>query len=136
MGRCMAVYFARKGWRVCVVDILPESAEKTAGEIKKLGTDAVTVQADIRSAEDVKNVIGTCGKLYGRIDAWVNNAGVTDKQHRVILDLPYEVWNGILSVNLFGTFTCVKECAAFMKEQGSGNIVNVTSLLAQRGYTR
>ncbi|HUT65118.1 MAG TPA: SDR family oxidoreductase [Spirochaetota bacterium] len=136
MGRCMSGCFAERGWRVCVADISRKSAERSASEIKALGPGAIAVQADIRNARDVKNVIDACSGRWNRIDAWVNNAGVTDKQHRVVLEVPYKVWNEILSVNLFGTFTCVKECAAFMKKQGYGNIVNITSLLGQRGYTR
>jgi len=136
IGRCLSRYFAERGWLVCVADLLLKNAEKTVHEISNLCPKACATEVDIRKAEEVRGMIRLCVERFGRIDAWVNNAGVTDKQHRVISDVPYEVWSEILSVNLFGTFICVKECAALMKEQGYGNIVNITSLLGQRGHIR
>ena len=134
IGRCISRYFAEKGWLVCIADLSLKRARETVEEISNLCPKALAAELDIRRAQEVQKTIRRCIEEFGRLDAWVNNAGVTDKQHRVILHVPYEVWSEILSVNLFGTFVCVKECAALMKEQGYGNIVNVTSLLGQRTH--
>lgn len=136
MGRCICRYFAEREWCVCVADISRDGAKRTREDIAAHCPSTLAIEVDIRNRQEVKGVIGSCVKRWGGINAWVNNAGVTDKKHRPIIDVPYGVWNEILSVNLFGTFTCVKECAALMKKQGHGNIVNITSLLGQRGHVR
>jgi 3-oxoacyl-[acyl-carrier protein] reductase len=136
MGKCMARYFAERKWSVCIADISADGAKECAAKLNEIGLETLSLGADIRKSDEVRNVIEACIGRWGKIDAWINNAGVTDKQHRFILDVPYQVWNKILSVNLTGTFICVKECVSVMKRQGYGNIANVTSLLGQSGYTR
>ncbi len=135
IGRALCRYFAEKGWDVCVADISEERAQKTAAEIRYANSEPLPVRVDNRVIKDVKNMISLCLSCFDHIDAVVNNAGVTDKKHRVIFDVPYRTWNDIISVNLNGTFTCLKECGSIMKRQGRGNIVNITSLLGQRGFT-
>jgi 3-oxoacyl-[acyl-carrier protein] reductase len=120
---------------VCVADISEESARQTVAAISGQNPDCLAMRADTSNAGDVTKVIDACMQRFKHIDAIVNNAGVTDKLQRMILDLPYESWQEIISVNLTGAYTCLKECAKVMKEQGAGNIVNITSLLGQRGYT-
>jgi len=136
MGKCMCRYFAEKGWVVCVADISGEGVKATVREITPLSPCAISFQLDTRNTFEVRHMIDSCMKRYEHIDAFVNNAGVTDKQHRLISEVPYYIWNEILSVNLFGTFNCVKEYISVISEQGYGNIVNVTSLLGQRNQTR
>lgn len=136
IGKALCHFFSTKGWIVCVADISEERARKTVEEISRSNRDSLAIRVDTRNVGDVNEMISACLKRFRHIDAIVNNAGVTDKQHRMILDLPYETWQETISVNVTGTFTCLRECAKVMKEQRWGNIVNITSLLGQRGYTR
>jgi len=153
MGRCLCRFFAERSWKVCIADINEKGAQQTADEISAHYTDIaekilstqgtghekdslLSLQMDVCNAPQVRDAIERCVRQFGRIDALVNNAGVTDQQTRNILDIPYQKLREIISVNVLGTFTCLRECAAVMMEHGGGNIVNITSLLAQRGYAR
>ncbi len=135
IGRELCHFFSKNGWIVCVADISEEGARQTVAAISGQNPDCLAMRADTRHVGDVTEMIDACMQRFKHIDAIVNNAGVTDKLQRMILDLPYESWQEIISVNLTGAFTCLRECAKVMKEQGAGNIVNITSLLGQRGYT-
>ncbi|MBO8140758.1 MAG: SDR family oxidoreductase [Firmicutes bacterium] len=78
-------------------------------------------------------VAGTIAAL-GVPDVVVANAGVTDPDHRRIVDLPLPVWERIIRVNLTGTFLTLKHVLPPMMSRGSGNVIVITSLLGQRGY--
>jgi NAD(P)-dependent dehydrogenase (short-subunit alcohol dehydrogenase family) len=136
IGRCLCRYFALKGWMVCAADLSIEKVHKTVEEISRYNPGAFAVRADIRNLVDVRGMAERCLERFGRIDAIVNNAGITDKKHRTLLDMPYEIWRDIIETNLTGSFMCLRECSMMMIKQGGGNIVNITSLLGQRGYTR
>ncbi len=136
IGRCLCGYFAAKGWRVCATDISEERARETAQLVAGEGGKALAVQVDVRRTGDVQAMLRTCGERFGRIDALVNNAGTTDRKLRTIIEVPYEVVQDIVSTNLLGAFICLKEFASMQRRDGGGNIVNVTSLLAQRGHAR
>jgi 3-oxoacyl-[acyl-carrier protein] reductase len=134
IGGALCRFFADRGCDVCAADISGEAARKTVGEIQQKSPGSFAVEVDIRADREVKKLIGACVERFERIDALVNNAGVTDKEHRLIKDVTYETWSEIISVNVSGSFTCLKECSGVMKEQGGGNIVNITSLLGQKGF--
>jgi 3-oxoacyl-[acyl-carrier protein] reductase len=134
IGKALCHFFADKGCDVCAADISEKDAQKTVEEIIQKSPRSIAAGVDIRNAGEVKKVIRLFVERFKRLDALVNNAGVTDKEHRLINDVPYKTWDEIISVNLGGSFTCLKECHKVMKEQGGGNIVNITSLLGQKGF--
>ena len=136
MGRELCRYFVERGWAVGAADISYARAQKTVAELSTLNPHLLAIGVDIRSPGEVKNMLDACIKLFGRVDALVNNAGITDKQHRRILELPYKMWQDIISTNVTGSYICLKECAKFMGKQGGGNIVNITSLLGQKGHAQ
>jgi len=153
MGRCMCRFFAERSWNVCIADINYKGAQRTAEEISSHLWDTpaksfsvhkkqhkkgglLALKMDVRSSSQVRKTVERCVQRFGRIDALVNNAGVTDQQTRNILDIPYDTLREIISVNVMGSFTCLRECAAAMMKNSGGNIVNITSLLAQRGHAR
>ncbi|MEW5814200.1 MAG: SDR family oxidoreductase [Spirochaetota bacterium] len=136
IGKSLGRYFAARGWNVCIADIVEERVKETASEITPEGIAVLAIRVDTRVLSEVKAMMSICLKNFRRIDALVNNAGITDKKHREILDLPYEMWNEVLSVNLTGSFICLKEYCSIMKKQGGGNVVNITSPLGHSGHAR
>jgi 3-oxoacyl-[acyl-carrier protein] reductase len=136
MGKELCRYFAERNWAVGAADISAERAQNTVAELSALSPDILAIAVDTRISGEVKHMLDVCVTRFGRDDALVNNAGITDKQHRRLLDLPYTLWQEILSTNVTGSYTCLKESAEFMGKQGGGNIVNITSLLGQTGYAR
>jgi len=125
IGRVTSTIFAKEGARVGVVDLDLKSAKETVDLIKKDGGEAIPVKADITSSDEVKNMIKSVVKTYGRIDILVNNAGIFKEGN--VVETPEEDWYNVLNVNLTGTFLCMKYCIPVMIEKGGGSIVNISS---------
>jgi 3-oxoacyl-[acyl-carrier protein] reductase len=132
IGRAVALEFARNGWRVGINYVKSdESARQVEAEVRRLGGDAVLLKADVGDSSQVKDMVSGLERRWGRIDALVNNAGVT--RDRTILKMSDEEWNEVLRVNLSGSFWCLRECARVLSRQKDGAIVNVASILGVKG---
>ncbi|MBB5779122.1 SDR family NAD(P)-dependent oxidoreductase [Nonomuraea jabiensis] len=129
IGRAMAVAFAKAGARVVACDIDKESAGQTAEEI---GEAAVAVSADISDEASVAALTEAAIGAYGRIDVLCNNAGIMDTM-ALPADIPVELWERVLRVNLTGTFLVTHAVLPHMLRQGSGSIVNTASEAGIRG---
>ncbi|MEV0231845.1 glucose 1-dehydrogenase [Nonomuraea sp. NPDC050786] len=129
IGRAMAVAFAKAGARVVVCDVNPESAEQTAAD---LGDRAVAVGADIADETSVAALVQAAISAYGRIDVLCNNAGIMDTM-ALPADIPLELWERVLRVNLTGTFLVTHAVLPHMLRQGGGAIVNTASEAGIRG---
>ncbi len=132
IGKAIAMKFASLGADIVINDI-PQSeyAEETCGEIKKLGVKSIVVKGDVRNADDVKNLIDTTVKEFGKIDILVNNAGIT--RDGLMLRMSEEDWDLVLDINLKGAFNCIKAAARPMMKQRSGSIINITSVVGIMG---
>ncbi|MGH2399291.1 MAG: SDR family NAD(P)-dependent oxidoreductase [bacterium] len=122
IGRSLAHAFASDGARVAAVDI-------RAAAVKEIDGDVLPLVADITDSESVRRIVAETERRLGPIDILVNNAAVTDIEHRHALELPLEVWERILRVNLTGAFVCARAVIPAMQARRRGNIINVTSLL-------
>lgn len=126
IGRATALLFAKEGAKVVVNYSKSETdAKSLVNEIKKFGSDAISIRCDVSKEEEVKQMVEKTIKAFGKIDILVNNAGI-------VFDVPFaertvEQWRRTLDVNLIGTFLCAKYVAPHMKKQGGGKIVNVSS---------
>lgn len=129
IGRALTLAFAREGARVAAADLRADGVEQTATAIREAGGTAHSVVADITDAQGVRRAVAQVEQTLGPIEVLVNNAGVTDLEHRNIEMLPVEVWERILRVNLTGAFICAQAVIPSMRRRRSGNIINVTSLL-------
>jgi NAD(P)-dependent dehydrogenase (short-subunit alcohol dehydrogenase family) len=131
LGRAMAVALAEAGCDVAVTARNADSLKETAAEIKKLGRKAVPVAGDVVDEEAVKKVVETAAKELGRIDIFVNNAGVWEGSY--FFRLTKEAWDKVISVNLTGAFLAAKAASRIMMKQRSGKIINISSILGLRG---
>jgi len=132
IGKATALLFAQEGANVIVdyfvSEIEPDAktnAENVVREIKKVGSGAIAIEADVSNEKDVQNLISQSIEHYGEINVLVNNAGI-------VFDLPFsertlEHWNKTLAVTLTGCFLCSKYVVPHMKKQEKGRIVNVSS---------
>jgi 3-oxoacyl-[acyl-carrier protein] reductase len=103
-------------------------AEKLADEVKRSGAEPLLIKADVKSEEDVRRMISEVEKRFRRLDALVNNAGVTHWVPVRDLDkLTDDVWDDILDVNVKGAFRCVRAAAPLL-EKSRGMVVNVASI--------
>jgi NAD(P)-dependent dehydrogenase (short-subunit alcohol dehydrogenase family) len=126
IGRATAIAFAQEGASVVVADISEEGVQETARLIKELGSQALAVKCDVRSAEEVKTAVDRAVGAFGRIDVAFNNAGI-EQPYGKIADVTVEDWDRIVAINLRGVFLCMKYLVPVMLEQGGGAIVNTSS---------
>ena len=137
IGKAIAFAYAREGANVAIAARTKEEIKWVATQIRRnTGQQAIAITADITREKEVISMLQIAIEKLDKIDILVNNAGVTDKEHRLVRDLPAEVWNKIITTNLTGTFLCSKHIIPHMVSNRSGNIINITSLLGQKGMTR
>jgi glucose 1-dehydrogenase len=128
IGQAIAVAFARAGAAV-VVDYVGQAnvSEDTIKTISAMGGKALGIDADISLPDDVNSLIQKTISAFGKIDIFVNNAGIEKKIPFV--DYPVEEWQKIMAVNLTGPFLCSQAAAKQMIQQGSGGrIINISSI--------
>ncbi|HKW73673.1 MAG TPA: SDR family oxidoreductase [Candidatus Dormibacteraeota bacterium] len=134
IGRATSLLLAKHGAKAVVVNYSRSAAdaELTARDVRDLGAEALTCQADVADETQVKALIAAAVDRNGRLDVLVNNAGTTHFIPHSDLDaLTDTVWNDILGVNLKGTFFCCRAAAPELKKTG-GAIVNIASIAAHR----
>ncbi len=129
-GKATALLFAREGAAVVIVDRDRESAAATARAIDTEGGTACVVEADVTQAAACQRMAEECVKRYGRIDVLHNNVGIGSLGGPV--ELSEEEWDRVVDTNLKAMFLTCKHVLPRMEEQGSGAIVNVSSLAAVR----
>jgi len=135
IGRGTSILFAQEGAGVAVNYSRSEAdAKDTVSEIKKLGVPAIAVKADVSKDAEVRAMMDRVAKELGRLDILVNNAGTTKFiEHADLEGLTEADWDQVLGVNLKGTFFCCRAAVPFMKQQGGGVIINVTSIAGLNG---
>jgi len=134
IGYAIADRLAEAGADVIVADVDDKLAEYSAEEIaERHGRKVIGVKADVSSSRDVIALADRAMTEFGRLDTWVNNAGVYPSSP--VLDLTDEQWHQVMSVNLDGTFMGSREAARRMIEAGHGGvIVNITSTASFRSH--
>jgi len=126
-GRATALLFAREGARVLVVDRDEASARETEEKIRSAGNEAATFRGDVTCSEDCRAMTRTCVDRYGRIDVLHNNVGIGAGDSGPV-HLTEEAWDRIHTVNLKSMFLTPKHVLPVMRRQGSGVILNVSSI--------
>lgn len=132
LGKGIALALAEKGADI-VINYHSNSieAEITKAKIEALGRKAILIQADVSDKADVDRMFEQIKEHYGRLDILVNNAGTTRAQD--IFETDIDDWNFILKTNLSSVFLCSKAAMEIMKEQQSGRIINISSIVGERG---
>lgn len=126
-GRASALIFSKEGAKISVVDIDREGGQETVTSIKQKGGVAIFIQADVTKASDVEKMIKTTVDTYGRLDILFNNAGIA-MVHSPIEEVPEDLWDRVMSVNVKSIFLACKYAVPIMKKQGAGVIINTSSI--------
>ncbi len=134
IGKSAALLFAREGAQVVVADVSAERGRETVEEIRDNGGEAAFVQADVTDAAQVQKMVAHAVDSYGRIDVLFNNAGVSGVGS--LHETSEELWDHVVSVNLRGVFLTSKAALPGMMERKSGNIINMSSCVAEIGLMR
>lgn len=127
IGRATALKLASAGASVVLAARNQMALELVAGEIRESGGQAAVVVTDVAEWEQVKNLAEQAISLFGRVDTWVNNAGIGVIAS--VEDTTLEEMNRLVQVNLLGMMYGVKAILPAMKRQGCGTIINVSSIL-------
>jgi 3-oxoacyl-[acyl-carrier protein] reductase len=128
IGRAIALGLAEAGAHVVCADLDGGRAERVAAEA---GNEAIGLAADVSSEPDVVAMVDRAVATFDRIDVLVNNAGMFPKLR--IVDMPVELWDRVLAVNLRGAFLCSRAVIPIMAARGGGRIINISSGLGERG---
>jgi NAD(P)-dependent dehydrogenase (short-subunit alcohol dehydrogenase family) len=130
MGKAMALRFAREGSDIVVADLQSDKAQGVVKQIKSLGRKAIAVKADISRSKDIKAMIEESVQAFGKIDILVNNAGAAGGGSLENSD--EDEWDYVLALNLKGAFIACKAAVPYMKKQGYGKIIMLSSMGAVR----
>ena len=132
LGRGIALAFAEAGANLALNYRSNEAeAVKVKEEVEKCGVPALCVQADVSKAADVARMFKAIMERFGSLDVLVNNAGTTKAQD--IFATSEADWDFILDTNLKSCFLCSKAAMEIMRERKSGRIINISSIVGQRG---
>jgi len=133
IGRATAEAMGRQGARVGVNYCKNQvGAEQAAETIRKAGSEALVLRADVTRNADVLAMAEAVRKEWGRIDILVNNAGDLLARH-TLANMTEEYWDLIMALNLKSAFLCVKAVWEEMVARKSGCIVNVSSIAGRNG---
>lgn len=126
IGLEIARSLTEHGARVVLADIDAELVNKAAADIGGIG-----VACDVTSEEQVGNLVAEALRNFGRLDVFVNNAGIT--RDASLKKMSVADFDKVIAVHLRGTWLGVREAAAVMREQKSGSIINISSLSGKSG---
>jgi NAD(P)-dependent dehydrogenase (short-subunit alcohol dehydrogenase family) len=127
MGKAAARAFAEAGASVVLADINEEAVRAATDELASAGHKAIAVVCDVADEAQVETLVQKAVSTFGRLDAAFNNAGIQSPAVE-IADLSGEVFDRINAINLRGVWACMKYELRQMRKQGSGAIVNNSSL--------
>ena len=130
IGKETALLFAKEGAKVVVADVNEKAGEETVVEIKKNG-EGFFVKLDVSNREQSKQMVKTALEKYGRIDILINNAGIV--QDAFVSKMTEEQWDKVININLKGVFNCTQAVVEVMMNQGSGVIINTSSIVGLYG---
>ena len=122
---------ARSGCSIAIIDILDSEMASTKKEVKELGCDCITFNADVADYKKAKEIAREINGTFGTIDILVNNAG---KSMPVgIIEISEDEWDRTIDINLKSCFNWTQAVAPFMLKQEKGRIVSMSSLNAHSG---
>jgi NAD(P)-dependent dehydrogenase (short-subunit alcohol dehydrogenase family) len=128
-GRAITERFVGSGARVAIWDHDQPLAEKTA---KEIGASVSAFKVDVTDLAAVEKTRDETLKAFGKIDIFVNNAGIAGI-NKTVWETDFDEWRKVLRINLDGPFICCKAIAPLMIKQNYGRIVNIASIAGKEG---
>lgn len=137
IGQAIAVRFAEEGARVAVLDLADTT--HTASLCQQAGAEVIggrhyrSGPLDVARRESITEAVEDLLAAWGRIDIWVNNAGIFDDTP--LVNLSEARWDQVIDVNYKGMFLCCQAAAPAMLAQRQGRIINIASMAAKVAFT-
>lgn len=131
IGEAIARTLAEHGAKVIITDIDEESARSVADDLRAQGFEAGWMKFNVADFPNIKGMVAKAKAIFGRIDIWVNNAGITESA--AIESIDEEKWDRMQNINLKSVFFCTQAVFEIMKEQRYGKLVHIASMAGERG---
>ncbi|MBO8155272.1 MAG: 3-oxoacyl-[acyl-carrier-protein] reductase [Bacillaceae bacterium] len=132
IGRAIALELAKAGAKVAVNYAGSEQkAQEVVEEIEKSGGEAIKIQANVASSDDVNAMVKEVIQTFGSLDILVNNAGIT--RDNLLMRMKEEEFDEVIDTNLKGVFLCTKAVTRQMMRQKAGRIINIASIVGVAG---
>jgi len=131
IGKATAETFSREGAKVAIVGTNKEALKTTVEEIKAAGGEALGFIVDVSKRASVDEMVAGVKEAWGRIDVLVNNAGITADS--MLKKMTEEQFDKVININLKGVYNCAQAVLDTMLEQGSGVILNTSSVVGLYG---
>lgn len=132
IGEATARLFAHEGASVVLADYMGDRVVEHADDIQNTGGNAIGIQTDVRDQNEVRRAIDQATDHWGRLDILHNNVGVNF--HNLIGDASEEHFLECLNINLLSVYRGCHVAAPLMQAQGSGSIVNTSSVQGLLGF--
>jgi 3-oxoacyl-[acyl-carrier protein] reductase len=134
IGYAIVKKFAEQGCHVAFTYLNSEAkAKELQDELKSFGIKAKAYQSDAASYKESEQLVEEVAKEFGAIDVLVNNAGIT--HDNLILRMTEENWDSVIDANLKSVFNLTKHVSKRMLHQKRGSIINLTSIIGERGQS-
>jgi 3-oxoacyl-[acyl-carrier protein] reductase len=132
IGRAICLELAKRGANIVLCYAgNDQAAQETVDACEALGAKALAVKCSVTDGDQVKLLMETAVKTFGRIDILVNNAGIT--RDSLMLTMKDEDFDAVLDTNLRGTYLCMRHAARQMLRQKYGRIISISSVVGLRG---
>ncbi|WNF38655.1 3-oxoacyl-ACP reductase FabG [Bacillaceae bacterium IKA-2] len=126
IGRETVLTFVREGAKVVIADFDVEAGEQVLNEVKRLGGTAIFQEVNVADKDSVARLVEKTVDTFGSVTILVNNAGIT--ADAMTHKMTSEAWQKVIDINLTGVFYCTQAVIGKMVEQGSGKIINTSSV--------
>ncbi|KTD32812.1 acetyoacetyl CoA reductase [Legionella nautarum] len=133
IGKATALAFAQQGAKLVISGRKKELGLSLAKELKALGSEVEFIQTDVRYEPEVRSLIDQTVKHFGHLDVAVNNAG-TEGAMTPIVESTVDNYQLTFDTNVLGVFLCMKYELQVMMSQGSGSIINLSSIAGKKGF--
>lgn len=133
IGKETSLLFAAEGAKVVAVDVNDPAGSETVTLVKKKGSDAVYVHADVSKAADCENMVRVAEQTFGKLNVLFNNAGIMHSDDDNAVTTEEAVWDLTMAINLKGVFFGCKYGIPALRRAGGGSIINTASFVALLG---
>jgi len=131
IGKSIAIVFAREGADIAFTDLNDDNFKAVETELTAFGVKAKGYASNAANMEDSQKTVDQIVKDFGRVDALINNAGIT--QDNLLMRMTEQQWDAVINVNLKSIFNMTKAVQRTMLKQRSGSIVNMSSVVGVGG---
>lgn len=132
IGEASALRFAEEGAHVACLDLAEDRNQAVAEECRKLSGDAFALKCNVTDPENLKQNVEDILAKWGQIDILVASAGIYTGSP--LAEVPLEEWQRTIAINLTGVFLTNQAVAPLLMEQGSGSIINVSSMAGKTSF--